>query len=221
AVILVISAGLLIKSLWRLLQVNPGFNPDRVLTIRVSPDQSLCQERPACVALYEELIERARAISGVADVAAANTLPLSPEVPALPVELEGHPVRAGQDYYPMFWAGAITPEYLRVMRVPLLEGRPFTSADGAKSAPVVLVSRATARQYWPGENPVGKHLRPVWDQQWRTVVGVVGDVRQSHLADNTPDWTTGSFYMPYPQAVGNDRQLPSTMTLMLRTAADP
>jgi len=222
AVVLVIGAGLLIKTLWRLLELNPGFNPEQVLTVRVTPNQASCQDPSACVALYEELVRRARGIGGVTDVAAANTLPLSPTVPAIPVELEDHPLRPTEEVGPMFWAAAITPEYLPIMRIPLLEGRSFTTADGTKAAPVALVSAATARRYWPGQSAIGKHVRAVWpDQPWRTVVGVVGDVRESHLADNTPDWTRGSFYMPYPQSIGNDRKLPAAMTLVLRTQADP
>ena len=122
---------------------------------------------------------------------------------------------------PMLWAGAVTPEYFRLMGIPLIGGRLFTEGDAEASAGVVLVSAATAGRYWPGESPVGKHLRPVWDQQWRTVVGVVGDVRQYDLADTGPAEVRGAFYMPYPQSVGLDRQMPAAMNLMLRTSAEP
>ncbi len=91
AVVLSVGAGLLIRSLWRLGQVNPGFQPQHVLTMRVSPDQSLCRERAQCIALYDELLRRVQSIPGVYDVAAANTLPLSNEVPTIPVVVEGHP----------------------------------------------------------------------------------------------------------------------------------
>jgi putative ABC transport system permease protein len=221
AVVLVIGAGLLIKSLWLLMQVDPGFNPEQILTVRVYPNQSSCPQPSACIALYDQVIERARRINGITDVAAANTIPLSRDVPAIPVELEGHPIIPSENVAPMLWAGAVTPEYFQIMRIPLLQGRTFSPADGEKSPGVVLVNQSTARRFWPGENPIGKHIRPIWDQQWRTVVGVVGDVRQFDLADKTIDWTSGAFYMPYPQAVGLDRQLPATMTLILRTEASP
>ena len=85
-----------------------------------------------------------------------------------------------------------------------------------------MVSASTAKRYWPGENPIGKHLRPVWGQQpWRTVVGVVGDVHLYNAASELPDWIGGVVYMPYPQAVGIDRKLPASMTLLVRTARDP
>ncbi|MGA2324653.1 MAG: ABC transporter permease [Bryobacteraceae bacterium] len=221
AVVLVIGAGLLIKSLWLLTQVDPGFRPERIVTVRVSPSQSFCQERARCVALYDELLRRARGISGVSDVAATNVLPLSGEVPGVPSELEGHPIVPAENLAPALWTGAVTPDYFRVLRIPLLAGRVFTDADTATSSAVVVVSAATAQRYWPRQNPIGKHLRPVWDKEWRMVVGVVADVRQYDLAGRSPTWTNGTMYMPYPQSVGLNRQMPSTMNLLLRTAADP
>jgi predicted permease len=221
AVLLAVSAGLLIKSLWRLTQVDPGFRPERILTVGIFPKQSLCQERAACTALYRELLRRSHEIPGVSDVAAANVLPLTGEVPAIPTEEEGHPLVPGETMGPMLWAGAITPEYFRIMGIPILEGRTFDESDGEKSAPVVVISQATARRFWPGQDAVGKHIRALWDkEEWRTVIGVVGDVRQYDLAGNSPDFVNGALYMPYPQAVGNDRRLPTAMALLVRTRTD-
>ena len=222
AVALVISAGLLIKSLWLLTQENPGFHPEQIVTVRVYPTQlklAAGQERAANIALYDELTRRARGIGGVADVAAANTTPLSSDIPILPVELEGHPFTPGQPAT-LFWSGAVTPDYFKILRIPLLAGRLLTEADGEKSTEVVLVSAATAADYWPGENAVGKRIRIVWEQRWRTVAGVVGNVRQYDLAGKSPEFIKGAFYMPYPQSVALDRQLPAAMTLILRTAAN-
>jgi len=223
AVAMVIGTGLLIKSLWLLTQENPGFRPEQIVTVRVYPQypqRSAGQERAGYIALYDELLRRARGVNGVSDVAAANTTPLGSELPALPVELEGHRLTPGQSIAPMLWAGAVTPGYFNLLRVPLLSGRLLTEADGEKAAEVVLVSAATAGQYWPGEDPVGKRMRIVWEQRWRTVVGVVGDVRQFDLTGKSPEWIRGAFYMPYPQSVGLDRRLPTAMTLILRTAAN-
>jgi putative ABC transport system permease protein len=220
AVVLVISAGLLIKSLWRLTQVDPGFRPEQIVTVRVypqQPQQSSGQGPAATVALYDELLRRARMLPGVAAAAAANAAPLGSELPLLPVEMEGHPFTPGRPTT-LLWAGAVTPEYFEIMRMPLLAGRRFTGADGEKSAGVVMVSAATARKFWPGENPIGKYIRVVWGQERRIVVGVVGDVRQFNLEGKSPDFIDGAFYMPYPQSTGLDRRLPSAMTLVLRTA---
>jgi predicted permease len=221
AVVLVIGAGLLIKSLWLLMKVNPGFSPERILAVEIYPDQSSCQQRAECVALYDELLRRARGITGIADVAAANTLPLSREIPAIPVELEGHQLIPAENSAPMFWAGAITPDYFRVMQIPILKGRAFNDADGEKSSSVVIIDAATALHFWPDEDPIGKHIKPVWDQQWRTVVGVVGNVRQYRLASESSEWLGGAFYMPYAQSVGLDRQLPAAMNLILQTSLTP
>ncbi|MBZ5565991.1 MAG: ABC transporter permease, partial [Acidobacteriia bacterium] len=120
---------------------------------------------------------------------------------------------------PLLCAGAITSDYFHVMGIPLLAGREFTDADSEKSSGVVIVTAATARRFWPGENPVGKHLRMVWDKDWRTVVGVVGDVRQFNLADKPLDWLQGAVYMPYAQSVESNHQLPTSMYLIARTSA--
>jgi predicted permease len=221
AVLLAVSAGLLIRSLWLLTQVNPGFRPERILTMRVSPNPSLCQQRSACVAFYDELLRRARGITGVSDVAAVNAIPLGGQVPAVPAELEGHPVVPGEDLAPMLWAGAVTPEYFQLMHIPVLRGRVFSDGVTEKSEPVVVVSAATARHFWPGEDPIGKHLRVVWDTNWRTVAGVVGDVRQYNLENHTPAWINGAIYMPYPQSIGLGGKLPTAMTLLVCTAVDP
>ena len=82
---------------------------------------------------------------------------------------------------------------------------------------VVLVSAATARRYWPDEDPIGKRIRVVWDKDWRTVVGVVGDVRQYALSGRAPAEITGAMYMPYPQAVALNRQIPTAMALFVRS----
>ena len=222
AVVLVVGARLLVNSLWRLTQVDPGFSPGRIVTARVYPQRQQgadSQDRAATIALYDELLRRARSLPGVAAAAAANTEPLSSEIPLLAVEMDGRPFAPGRPAT-LLWSGAVTPDYFQILGIPLLAGRLFTEADGEKSAKVALVSAATAREFWPGENPVGKYIRVLWEQERRTVVGVVGDVRQFDLAGKTPSYINGAFYMPYPQSTGLDRHLPTAMTLILRTAAN-
>jgi predicted permease len=115
----------------------------------------------------------------------------------------------------------VTPEYFRVLGIPLLRGRQFSNQDGEKSEKVIIVSAATAQRYWSGTDPIGKHIRVVWEQEQRTVVGVVGDVRQYDLANTTPSWISGAIYMPYPQSTGLDRQIPSQMNLLVKTVENP
>jgi len=221
AVLLAVSAGLLIRSLWLLMDVDPGFHSERILTVRVSPNPTLCEQRSACVALYDELLRRARGITGISEAAAINAIPLGGQLPAVPAELEGHPVVPSESVAPMLWAGAVTPGYFELMHIPVLRGRPFSDAVAEKSEGIVWVSAATARRYWPGEDPLGKHLRVVWDTGWRTVVGVVGDVHQFDLANRSPNWIGGTIYMPYAQSLGSDGKQPTAMTLLVRTASSP
>ncbi|MGH9655524.1 MAG: ADOP family duplicated permease [Bryobacteraceae bacterium] len=217
--LLLVSAGLLMKSLYTLSDGNPGFDPNGILTLRISPNQSLCTERSACIALYDRILERARGTRGVSQAVVANTVPLASELPMIPVDVEGHPKSA--DFpAPMFWIGAISPGYLHLMKIPLIAGRSFTQADGAHAPHVVLITPATARRYWPGQDPIGKHIKWVGETQWRTVVGVVRGVRQYSLAANLPDWVGGAMYMPYAQAVQGDQQIPAAMNLLVKVRND-
>jgi len=218
--VLLVAAGLAGRSMRAMAEVNPGFNPQRVLTVRISPNPSFCTARTKCIALYDELLQRARGVAGVADVAAANTVPLDGKYPAIPADVEDHPKSA--DFpAPMLWAGAVTADYLPLMRIPVLAGRGFTEADGANSEGVVLLTESTARLFWPGENAVGKHIKPVWDDRWRTVVGIVADVHQYGLVNRVPQGIAGAMYMPYAQSVVDDNQFPAAMNLLVRTAGDP
>ncbi|MBV8863872.1 MAG: ABC transporter permease, partial [Acidobacteriaceae bacterium] len=217
--ILVVSASLLLKSLYELSHTNPGFNPAHVLTVRISPNQLLCSQRSACVALYERLVQRTHGISGVASAAISNSVPLDGELPTIPVDVEGHPKTVDHPA-PMFWFGAVGSDYFHLLEIPLLSGRYFTQADGATSAGVAVISASTARRFWPRENAVGKHLKPTNSQQWRTVIGVVGDVRQYTLAKGLPGWVAGVIYMPYSQSEREDRQIPAALTLLVRAPSN-
>lgn len=217
--VLVISAGLLLRSLYKLSETRPGFDGTRVMTVRISPNQSSCSQRASCVAFYDRLIERAHGIAGIDSVAIANSVPLEGELPVLPVDVEGHP-KTAEHPAPMLWLGAVSPDYFRLMHIPLLAGRYLTRADGANSAEVVLISASTARHFWPGENAVGKHMKPTGGKEWRTVVGVVADVRQYTLSQGLPSWMAGALYMPYSQSVREDGQIPAAMTLLVKASAE-
>jgi predicted permease len=217
-VVLLIGASLLITSLHRLMNVDPGFSTQRAIAMKISPDPSFCARRDACVAFYDRVVQGARGVPGVLDVALANTVPLDGALPAIPVDLEGHPKSA--DFpAPMFWTGAISPGYLRLMAIPLLAGREFSASDGADSTPVVLITASTAKRFWPGESPIGKHVKTVTEDKWRTVVGVVADVRQHDLANRNPSFLSGAFYLPYAQSVTGDGRMPAAMNLVLKTTS--
>lgn len=216
--VLVVGAGLLMKSLYDLSTVNPGFNSQRILTIKISPNESFCAQREACIAFYNRLLEQVRGARGVIDAALVNTVPLNGELPAIPVDVEDHP-RTANFPSPMLWMGAVTANYLRLMQIPLLSGRAFTDADGPNAPHEILISASTAKRFWPGGNAIGKHIRKSPDTGWRTIVGVVADVKQYQLGGRPVDWLAGAVYMPYAQAVQGDGQIPVVMNLLVKTTA--
>lgn len=217
-VVLVVGAGLLMKSLYDMTAANPGFNAARILTVKISPNDSFCTQREACVAFYSRLVAQARGLAGVVDAAVANTVPLDGQLPAIPADVEDHP-RTADFPSPMLWTGAVTAQYFRLMQIPIVAGRAFTEADGPNAPPVILISAATARRFWPGATPIGKHIRRRGETGWRTVIGVVADVRQFDLANHSPGSISGAIYMPYTQAVEGKGEIPAVMDLLVKTTA--
>jgi putative ABC transport system permease protein len=220
SVILVIAAGLLIKSLWNLANANPGFRSDQLVTARVSPNQSFCEAPGRCQAFYGDLLERVRALPGVKDAGAVNGLPLTETWEDISSDIEAHPVLPGA-HVTMLMERICTPNYFKIMDIPLLQGRPFTSADAAPSAQrVVLISKKTAERFWRGKSPIGEHLKPRWLKEWWTVVGVVGDVREYSLSQDFAQWVDGEIYTPYGAHSIRDsgpEAPPVEMTLVIRT----
>jgi predicted permease len=217
--VLLVSAGLLLRSLYKLSEVNPGFDPSHVLTVEISPNQFACKERAACTAFYDKLLQRSAEVSGLAAAAIANSVPLDGQVPAIPVDIEGQP-KSVDHPAPMLWLGAVSPEYFSMLRIPLLAGRYLTRADGPKSGGVVVIPASTAKHFWPGGSAIGKHIKPSGSQQWRTVVGVVGDVRHFTLSNGLPAWMAGAVYMPYAQSAREDGQIPAAMTFLAKVDSD-
>jgi len=221
AVLLVISAGLLLRSFWSLSHVDPGFRTVRVLTARITPNQSFCADPARCVSFYNDLLSRVSALPGVNSAALVNTLPLGGRVAKRPLEIENFVVAPGENG-PLFWMDAVTPGYFDLMHIPVIAGRAFTSADLARQSNVVLVSAATARRFWPNQNVVGTHIRFTGDNEpWRTIVGVVPDVRAYDLQRPTPEWMNGTIYVPYNEAAALEGgRVPSDMSLVVQTALD-
>jgi putative ABC transport system permease protein len=219
AVLLVIAAGLMIRSFWALSHVDAGFRPEHVLTARITPNESFCNDAKRCLAFYRSVLDQVQAFPGASGAALVNTLPLGGRVSKRSLDVEGHDVPAGEDS-PLFWLNVVTPEYFRVMRIPLLSGRGFADSD-VSGAPVAVVTAETARRFWPNQSAVGKHIRLLDDKEWRTIVGVIPDVRAYDLQRNAPDWIGGTAYVPYnPAATLEDRRMPTEMTIAIRTASD-
>ena len=183
AVLLVIAAGLLIRSLWTLSHVNPGFRPESILTARINPTESFCAEPQRCESFYRELLDRVRALPGANGAALISTLPLGGRVTKLSAEVEDHPPTSSAPL-PLFWENMVSPGYFHLMNIRLLSGRTFTDADATATPPVTIVTASTARRFWPGQSPIGKHVKPSRENQWYEVVGVVADVRGYTLERN-------------------------------------
>lgn len=220
AVLLVIAAGLLIRSFAALSRVDPGFRAERILTARVTPNQAFCSDPSRCISFYRELLDRMQAIPGVNSVAVVNTLPLGGRVAKRSLEIENQPVPPGEAM-PLFWMDVVTPDYLQVMKIPVVAGRGFTLADDSGNPPVALITATTARRFWPGRSPIGSHVRLSGDKDWRTVVGIVSDVRAYDLQKNVPDWINGTIYFPYAtNATLEGGRVPSDMTLVIQSSLE-
>jgi putative ABC transport system permease protein len=220
AVMLVIAAGLLIRSFWALSHVDPGFRSEQVLSARIAPNQSFCNDAERCLTFYHNLLEQVRTSPGVAGTAVVNTLPLGGRVAKRSLEVENYTPAAGQDLSPLFWLHVVTPDYFRVMGIPLLSGRTFVDAD-VSGEPVAIITAGTARRYWPNQNALGKHIHLLDDKTWRTIVGIIADVRAYDLQQNIPSWMSGTAYVPYnSSATLEDRRMPSEMTMVVRSTLD-
>ncbi|HUP43037.1 MAG TPA: ABC transporter permease [Thermoanaerobaculia bacterium] len=219
AAILLIGAGLLLASFLRLLAVDPGFEPEGVLTATVSLPAARYDEEPARRAFAQRVLAEARALPGVDEAALASSIPFGGRFSANAVSIEGYVRRPGESLLAPFMTAA-TPGYFEALGIPLLDGRTFTSEDREDSLPVVIVDRWLAERFWPGESAVGQRIAqgvPELDDEgrieWRTIVGVVGEVRMAELGEGGQ---TGAYYFPYAQAAAYSLVL----TLIARVAGD-
>ena len=208
---LMIAAGLLIKSFRQLRQINLGFDPDRVLTLRVQLPPYKYKEDHQRIGFYNQTLQRIGSLPGVESVGVSNYLPLSGWYNTLPIVIEGQPpAPAGQE--PEIDHRVVSPGYFSTMKVPLIKGRYFTDADNETSMQAIIVNDAMARRYWPGEDPIGRRMKVIGENDdWRTVVGVVGDIK--HFGPDTE--AKPEMYRPYLQ----EPQM--LIGLVVRTAAEP
>jgi putative ABC transport system permease protein len=213
ALVLLICAGLMIKSFARLQQVSPGFEPKNLLTMNISlPRQKYKEDQQANV-FFDQLFQRLRAVPGVVAVGGIDPLPLSDSNSTTGFLVEGGPVLAVADR-PEAGQRNVTPDYFQAMRIPVLKGRAFTDQDRENTPRAMIVNEALARRYWPDGDAIGKRLGFEDDaakQYWWEIVGVVGNVKHERLdAEAKPE-----VFFPYQQSPSN------FMTLVVRTSSDP
>jgi putative ABC transport system permease protein len=209
ASLLLVAAGLTLRSFQSVLELEPGFVREGVLTAAVALPAARYPDNNVRLAAFARLEEELRALPGVSAAGATSHLPLGGRDSRRGVGIEGRtptpdaPTRA----HPR----SVTPGYFQAMGVTLREGRPFTAADSATAPMVTIVNDTMARRYWPGESPVGKRIRLSAPDQWITVVGVVADVK--HWGLERP--VNPEMYFPEPQYVS------SALTFVLRSDRDP
>jgi putative ABC transport system permease protein len=211
ALVLLAAAGLALKSLGRLLEAPLGFRSEGVLTLALSLDGNAFAKDDQVVAFQERLLERARAVPGIEAVGLVGQIPLGGNGDSWGFHIEGRvPANPADD--PAVERYSVTAEYFRAMGIPLKRGRLITEQDRADSLPVIVVSESTANALWPGQDPIGHRARigGATSGEWRTIVGVAGNVRHSGLAAEP------GLQMYLPQA-----QVTDGFLILVARAADP
>jgi putative ABC transport system permease protein len=216
SMVLLIGAGLMIRSFAKLNQVDPGFNPDRVFTMGVTLLRSKYPEEERVASFYSQLLERAAATPGVVSAGAISDLPLLGSNTSDSFTIEGRPPVAKQEE-PSTEYHVVTPRYFESMGIPLLAGRDFAWTDTKQSPNVVVINQAFARRHFAGESPLGHRLRlQGQERDPLLIVGVVGDVRQLGL-DKQP---VPEAFVPFLQDPLSETYQRS-MTIVARTQSDP
>lgn len=209
SLLLLIGAGLLVRSFERLLRTDPGFAPDHVLTMGVSLPTTKYSKPGQQIDFFREVLRRVSALPGVQSAAISATLPLQYKrvTPLLP---QGQPA-VPMAQRPFIDIEAVSPAWFATLRVPLLDGRAFTDADDAQAPKVVIVNRMFAHRFWPNDNPIGKTILIGRGPALSQVVGVAGDVHNQGLAENPQ----AQVWVPFQQLPWGD------MNLLVRTSVPP
>jgi putative ABC transport system permease protein len=220
ALMLLVGSGLLLRSFHRLSNVDPGFDPHNVLTANLQLPEAKYSTPQKQWAFYQQLIDSIRALPGVESAAAVDVLPLSGFRGAVGVRFEGE-VSPPPGAAPSAPDTMVSPDYFRVMRIPLISGRFFDRRDGTRNDFPLIVNRSFADRFFPDEDPIGKRVRVgAQDWPWRTIVGVVGDVKQLGVARPSES----EMYRPYATPAGDPVAAHETSfatTIVIRSASNP
>jgi len=220
SLVLLVGAGLMVRTLWNLRGVNPGFDPAHALTATIGVAANDYKTVEQELAFMDEALRRLRALPGVESAGFSDSLPMQ-DGSTQPVAVQGQDV-VDMSHQPEVSVRLITPGFLPALHVPVSRGRDFNDQDNANSLPVVIVSAAMAKQFWPGQDPIGKRLTlTFFPKDVREVVGVVADVKERGLDYSAPVstlyWPISQFYMP--ESMGPFRAI--AVQLALRTGNDP
>jgi putative ABC transport system permease protein len=213
---LLIGAGLLLRSLFNMQQVNAGIAPQRVLALRTTLNFSKYSTNEQTLAFLQKLLDRLKAEPGVLSATISNRYPFEPEFLAagsqgvsLSFDVEGRPAQPGQAP-PVTTFAVVSPDYFATLGIPLKAGRLIDETDDNKRPDVILINEAMKRQVWPNEDPIGKRVTADGGQTWNQIIGIVGDVREFGL-DHAP---VAEVYAP-------EKQNPAPGVVLVRTAAEP
>lgn len=219
SLVLLVGAGLMIRSLWKLQTIDPGFDEHNVLTLNVQISKKQFADPTQETQFFDQVLQRVRSLPGVVSAGAVDNLPLTGGSNQ-PVAIEGHPAAALSEQ-PEVSVRVATDGYFKAMHIPLLQGREISADDRAASAPVVVISESMAKRFWPDGNAIGHHLKlSFFPEKDREIVGVVGDVKQTGLDSSagiaTLYWPTAQTEGP-PSGTWRSRPL----FLAVRTTASP
>jgi len=216
SIVLLIGAGLMLKSFARLREVKLGFNPERTLTLNLSLPNASYPNPARIKAFYREALDRVSALPGVRATGFANAVPLGGGA----MRLYGDFAAEGRPESETSWASKIaaSPDYFPALGIPLVKGRFFTDTDDDRAQAVAIINENLARRLWPNDDPLGKRIQigiGGSSQPWLEVVGVVGDVRQDDLRAAPP----GGIFVPYQQV--SHMFFLDTMTFVVRAVEEP
>jgi putative ABC transport system permease protein len=212
ALLLLVGAGLMIRSSLRLQQVDPGFDAKKLLTLNIALPRQKYPPNQQALAFFDQLLARVAQLPGVDSVGGVDPLPMSGNDSTTGVLFEGQPILPMSER-PDAGERVVTPDYFRALRVPLLEGRDFNEHDRADTPRVLVVNQALAQRFFPGQSAIGKRLGLEDENRldWAEIVGVVGNVKHQRLdAETKPE-----LYQPYSQ---NPRNF---MSVVVRATGDP
>jgi putative ABC transport system permease protein len=209
ALVLLVGAGLLIQSLLRLERVNPGFNPEHVLTMELSLSQ-VRYPRAQRAAFVQRLVERVHALPGVSSVGASTHIPLAGGNSNWAVDIEGRQSSPGIPNSAEY--RAVTPEYFNALSIPLVKGRVFSDRDGPETPRVFVINETMARLFFPNEDPIGKRMRLGYSDDTGEIIGIVGDVKHTSLDAQVREEVYSPYYQP---------PFWLDITLVARTTGDP
>lgn len=211
SLVLLIGAGLMIRSFWSLQRVNPGFNPNQVLTAKVMLPTSSYPKGPQQVAFFQQLLQQLQAVPGVQSVGGVTSLPLSGSSMNFRFKVEEQPSTSSEAPRQAQYM-AITPNYFHTMGIPLLKGRDLTDRDGTDAPGVVILNETMARRLFPNGDALGKHLTISYGKPMsREIVGIVGDVKHLKLEESAKP----AMYVPYLQNPW------PFMSIVVRTSGTP